>query len=77
MLRTTIVKLHFCPTVTIWVLDNLITLSLGVNTLVVLFVVLFGVSLEPTTTMFVKLPVFIVLNLTMKLADSPMSKILL
>lgn len=61
----------------ILLLDILITLNFGVNTFVVLLVVPLGVSLDPTTTTFVKLSDFIVLDLTMKLADSPMPKIFL
>ena len=59
------------------VLEILITLNLGETDCVVLLVVEFGVSLDPTTTTLVKFPDLIVLKLTVKLASFPTPKILL
>ena len=55
------------------VLEILITLNLGETDCVVLLVVEFGVSLDPTTTTLVKFPDLIVLKLTVKLASFPIS----
>lgn len=59
------------------VLEILITLNLGETDCVVLLVVEFGVSLDPTTTTLVKFPDLIVLKLTVKLASFPTPKTLL